>query len=117
MPVNLEIHRREKEDIVILDLKGRLIVGEPATRLRETINKEAAAGCNKIILNLEEVDYIDSTGLGELVSGYRLVKSEGGEIKLLNLNKKVTDLLQITKLYTVFDIHNQEAQAVSSFHS
>jgi anti-sigma B factor antagonist len=68
-------------------------------------------------MNLAGINYIDSTGLGELVSGYRLIKSEGGELKLLNLNKKVTDLLQITKLYTVFDIHSQEAQAVASFHS
>ena len=68
-------------------------------------------------MNLAGIEYIDSTGLGELVSAYRLVKSEGGELKLLNLNKKVTDLLQITKLYTVFDIHSQEAQAVASFHS
>jgi anti-sigma B factor antagonist len=71
----------------------------------------------KIVLNLGEITYIDSSGLGELVSGYRFVKSEGGEIKLLNLNKKVTDLLQITRLYTVFDIHNQEAQAVASFQA
>jgi anti-sigma B factor antagonist len=68
-------------------------------------------------MNMAGIVYIDSTGLGELVSGYRLVKSEGGELKLLNLSKKVTDLLQITRLYTVFDIHNQEAQAVASFHS
>jgi anti-sigma B factor antagonist len=64
---------------------------------------------------LASISYLDSTGLGELVSGYRLVKSNGGELKLLNLNKKVTDLLQVTKLYTVFDIHNDEAQAVASF--
>ena len=78
--------------------------------------KNSATGHKKILMNLGGINYIDSTGLGELVSGYRLVKSEGGELKLLNLNKKVTDLLQITKLYTVFDIHNQEAQAVASFH-
>jgi anti-sigma B factor antagonist len=69
------------------------------------------------VLNLAGITYIDSTGLGELVSGYRLMKSEDGEIKLLNLNQKVSDLLQITKLYTVFDIHSQEAQAIASFHS
>jgi anti-sigma B factor antagonist len=63
------------------------------------------------------VNYVDSTGLGELVSAYRLIKSEGGELKLLGINKKVTDLLQITKLYTVFDIHNDEGQAIASFHS
>jgi anti-sigma B factor antagonist len=67
-------------------------------------------------MNLAGINYIDSTGLGELVSGYRMVKSGGGEIKLLNLNKKVADLLEITKLYTVFDIHSQEARAVASFH-
>jgi len=68
-------------------------------------------------MNLAGINYIDSTGLGELVSGYRMIKSQGGELKLLNLNQKVADLLEITKLYTVFDIHRQEAEAVASFHS
>ena len=108
---------REVGDVTLIDMDGRITLGEGSALLRDLIRENLAKGRKKIVLNLGGVLYIDSTGLGELVSGYRLIKSEGGEIKLLNLNKKVTDLLQITKLYTVFDIHNQEAQAVASFHS
>ena len=102
---------------MVIDMDGRITLGEGSTLLRDLIRKHLASGHKKIVINLAGINYIDSTGLGELVSGYRLVKSEGGEIKLLNLNKKVSDLLQITKLYTVFDIHTQEAQAVASFQS
>ena len=109
--------RREVGDVTVIDMDGRLTLGEGSSLLRDLIRENLGKGRKKIIMNLAGVNYIDSTGLGELVSGYRLVKSEGGEIKLLNLNKKVTDLLQITKLYTVFDIHTQETQAVTSFHS
>ena len=115
MPVNLEIHRREKEGVVILDLKGRLIVGEPATRLRETITKEAAAGCNRIILNLEEVDYIDSTGLGGMVICYTTLQKGGGTLKLLKLNRRNIELLLLTKLSTVFELFADEQDAINSF--
>jgi anti-sigma B factor antagonist len=108
---------REVGDVTIIDMDGRITLGEGSTLLRDLIVQCLSTKHLKIIMNLAGINYIDSTGLGELVSGYRLVKSQGGELKLLNLNKKVTDLLQITKLYTVFDIHNQEAQAVASFHS
>ena len=108
---------REVGDVTVIDMDGRVTLGEGSALLRDLIRENLAKGRKKIVMNLAGVNYIDSTGLGELVSGYRLIKSEGGEIKLLNLNKKVTDLLQITKLYTVFDVHNQEAQAVASFHS
>jgi anti-sigma B factor antagonist len=108
---------REVGDVRVIDMDGRVTLGEGSALLRDLIHESLAKGRKKIIINMAGIVYIDSTGLGELVSGYRLVKSEGGELKLLNLNKKVTDLLQITKLYTVFDIHNQEAQAVASFHS
>jgi anti-sigma B factor antagonist len=108
--------RREVGDVTVIDMDGRITLGEGSSLLRDLIRENLGKGRKKIIMNLAGVNYIDSTGLGELVSGYRLVKSEGGEIKLLNLNKKVTDLLQITKLYTVFDIHTQETQAVTSFH-
>ncbi len=106
---------REVGDVTVIDMDGRITLGEGSALLRDLIRENLAKGHKKIVLNLAGITYIDSSGLGELVSGYRLVKSEGGELKLLNLNKKVTDLLQITKLYTVFDIHNQEAQAVASF--
>jgi anti-sigma B factor antagonist len=108
---------REVGDVTVIDMDGRITLGEGSSLLRDLVRENLAKGRKKIVMNLAAINYIDSTGLGELVSGYRLIKSAGGELKLLNLNKKVSDLLQITKLYTVFDIHNQEAQAVASFHS
>lgn len=106
---------RDVGDVTVIDMEGRITLGEGSSLLRDLIKENLSKGRKKIVMNLAGINYIDSTGLGELVSGYRLVKSEGGELKLLNLSKKVTDLLQITKLYTVFDIHNQESQAVGSF--
>src|SRR6204780_5911542 len=106
---------REVGDVTVIDMDGRITLGEGSALLRDLVREKLGTGHRKILMNLGGINYIDSTGLGELVSGYRLVKSEGGELKLLNLNKKVTDLLQITKLYTVFDIHNHEAEAVASF--
>jgi anti-sigma B factor antagonist len=108
---------REIGDVTLIDMDGRITLGEGSALLRDLVAANLAKGRRKIVMNLAGINYIDSTGLGELVSGYRLVKSEGGELKLLNLNKKVSDLLQITKLYTVFDIHNQEDRAVASFQS
>lgn len=106
---------REVGDVTVIDMDGRITLGEGSALLRDLIRENLAKGQRNILLNLAGINYIDSSGLGELVSGYRLIKSEGGEVKLLNLNKKVTDLLQITKLYTVFDIHTQEHQALASF--
>jgi anti-sigma B factor antagonist len=106
---------RDIGDVTVIDMEGRITLGEGSALLRDLIKEKLSKGRKKIVMNLAGINYIDSTGLGELVSGYRLVKSEGGELKLLNLTKKVTDLLQITKLYTVFDIHSQESQAVGSF--
>jgi anti-sigma B factor antagonist len=108
---------REVGDVTVIDMEGRITLGEGSSLLRDLVREKVGKGRKKIVMNLAGVVYIDSTGLGELVSGYRLVKSEGGELKLLNLPKKVTDLLQITKLYNVFDIHNQESQAVGSFRN
>lgn len=107
---------REFGEVTVIDMEGRITLGEGGSLLRDLIHENLGRGRKKIVMNLGGISYIDSTGLGELVSGYRLVREQGGELKLLNLNKKVTDLLQITKLYTVFDIHNQESQAVASFH-
>ena len=106
---------REVGNVTVIDMDGRITLGEGSALLRDLIRENLAKGQRNILLNLAGINYIDSSGLGELVSGYRLIKSEGGEVKLLNLNKKVTDLLQITKLYTVFDIHTQEHQALASF--
>jgi anti-sigma B factor antagonist len=107
---------REVGGVSVIDMDGRITLGEGGNLLRDLIAERLGAGQKKIVMNLAGINYIDSTGLGELVSSYRQVKSQGGELKLLNLNKKVSDLLQITKLYTVFDIHNDESQAVASFH-
>ena len=107
---------REVGGVTVIDMDGRITLGEGSNLLRDLIGEKLDSGHKKIVMNLAGINYMDSTGLGELVSGYRQVKSQGGELKLLNLNKKVSDLLQITKLYTVFDIHSDEAEAVASFH-
>jgi anti-sigma B factor antagonist len=98
-----------------VDLSGRITLGEGSTVLRDTVRELLGRGQKKILLNLGDVTYIDSSGIGELVSGFTTVANQGGSLKLLNLTKKVHDLLQITKLYTVFEVHNEEAAAVRSF--
>ena len=106
---------REVGGVTLVDLSGKITLGEGGVTLREEVRKLLAAGQKKIVLNLAEVNYIDSSGLGELVSAYTAVKNAGGELKLLNLTSKVRDLLVITKLVTVFDVKDDEASAVSSF--
>jgi anti-sigma B factor antagonist len=106
---------REVGVITLVDLSGRISLGEGSALLRKTIRDLLDDGNNKILLNLGDVNYIDSSGIGELVSGFTAVRSRGGELKLLHLTKKVHDLLQITKLFTVFDVYTDEATAVRSF--
>ena len=106
---------REVGAITLVDLSGRIALGEGSALLRKTIRDLLDDGNNKILLNLGDVNYIDSSGIGELVSGFTAVRSRGGELKLLNLTKKVHDLLQITKLFTVFDVYTDEPTAVRSF--
>jgi len=113
--VSLEIQQREREGILILDLSGRITVGEEASRLRESLRELAAAGKTRIILNLEQVDYIDSTGLGALVVGYTSLRKAGGMLKLANLSRRNIELLIFTKLETVFEIFDSELDAVNSF--
>ena len=113
--MSLKATSREIDGVMVIDLDGRITLGDGSALLRDLIRENFNKGHKKLVLNLAAISYLDSTGLGELVSGYRLVKSQGGELKLLNLNKKVSDLLQVTKLYAVFDVHNVEAQAVASF--
>lgn len=113
--MNFEIHKREKEGITILDLNGRLIVGEPSVRLREIINQEVSQGRKRIILNLQEVDYIDSTGLGSMVICYTTLQKAGGTLKLLKLNRRNIELLLLTKLSTIFEIFAEEPDAINSF--
>jgi anti-sigma B factor antagonist len=111
----LDIQEREREGIVLLDLNGRLIVGEPVSSLREKVRELIDDGRFSIIMNLEEVDYIDSTGLGGLVISYTSVKKAGGALKILNLSKRNVELLILTKLTTVFEVFMDEQDAVNSF--
>jgi anti-sigma B factor antagonist len=113
--MSLDIQQREREGIIILDLKGRLVVGEPIAGLRERIRELSDSGRNNVILDLNEVDYIDSTGLGGLVISYTTLKKAGGALKVLNLSKRNIELLVLTKLSTVFEIFNDEQDAVNSF--
>ncbi len=113
--MSMQVHTRQVDGITVLDLGGRIVLGEGSVQLRDTIKELTAKGQKNILLNLGNVNYIDSSGLGELVSAYTTVKNTGGELKLLNLTKKVHDLLQITKLYTVFDVKDDEASAISAF--
>jgi anti-sigma B factor antagonist len=113
--MSLKSNARQVDGITILDLSGRITLGEGSVVLRDTIREVLGKGNKKILLNLGDVTYIDSSGIGELVSAFTAVRKEGGELKLLNLTKKVHDLLQITKLYTVFDIKDDEAAAVGAF--
>jgi anti-sigma B factor antagonist len=101
--------------VTVVDLSGRITLGEGSALLRKTIRGLLEDQRKKILLNLADVDYIDSSGIGELVSGFTGVKNQGGDLKLLQLTKRVRDLLQITKLYTVFDVFTDENSAVHSF--
>jgi|SRR5437879_3419831 len=113
--MSLKSSTRQVDGITVLDLSGRITLGEGSVILRDTIREILGKGEKKILLNLGDVTYIDSSGIGELVSAFTAVRKEGGELKLLNLTKKVHDLLQITKLYTVFDVKDDEAAAISSY--
>jgi anti-sigma B factor antagonist len=106
---------RQVDGVTIVDLSGRITLGEGSVVLRDTIKDLLSKGQKKILLNLGDVSYIDSSGIGELVSAFTSVRNQGGELKLLHLTKKVHDLLQITKLYTVFDVKDDEAQAIAAF--
>jgi anti-sigma B factor antagonist len=113
--VSLKITTREVDGVTILDVVGRITLGKETGMLRDKVGDLAAQGKKKILLNLAQVDYIDSTGVGELVGCFTTVRKGGGELKLLNLSQKVNDVLHVTKLYTVFDVKNDEFTAVKSF--
>ena len=113
--MSMKSSTRQVDGITIVDLSGRITLGEGSVILRDTVRDLVGKGSKKILLNLGDVTYIDSSGIGELVSAFTTVRNQGGELKLLNLTKKVHDLLQITKLYTVFDVKDDEAAAISSF--
>jgi len=113
--VTMKTSARQVAGVTIVDLSGRITLGEGSVVLRDTVKDLVGKGQKSIVLNLGDVTYIDSSGIGELVSAFTSVRNQGGELKLLNLTKKVRDLLQITKLYTVFDVKDDEASAVKSF--
>jgi anti-sigma B factor antagonist len=111
----LQATYRDAGAVTVLDLSGRITLGEGSALLRSTIRELLEDQRFRILVNLGDINYIDSSGIGELVSAYTAVKNRGGELKLLHLTKKVHDLLQITKLYTVFDVHSDEVAALRSF--
>ncbi len=113
--MSVKLSTRQVGDVSVVDVAGRITLGEGSSALRETLREMVGKNQKKILLNLGDVSYIDSSGIGELVSGFTTVTNSGGQLKLLNLNKRVKDLLQITKLYTVFDVHDDEAGAIRSF--
>ncbi len=113
--MSVKLNTRQVGDVSVVDVAGRITLGEGSSALRDLLREMVGKGEKKILLNLGDVSYIDSSGIGELVSGFTTVTNSGGQLKLLNLNKRVKDLLQITKLYTVFDVHEDEAGAVRSF--
>jgi anti-sigma B factor antagonist len=111
----MRVNVRQREGVTILDLKGKITIGVGDVALREAIHQALAAGANKILVNLEDVSTIDSSGVGELVSAYTTVTNRGGKLRLLNLPPKVADILQITQLITVFDVYEDEEEAIRSF--
>lgn len=114
---NLNITERRNNSIVILDLKGNIRLGEGSRELHDTIRRLVENGEKKILLNLADVSYIDSSGLGELVAGYTTLQKNAGEMKLLHLTRRITELMMITKLLTVFDVYENEEEAVGSFQT
>ncbi len=113
--MSVKLSSRQVGDVTVVDAAGRITLGEGARLFSDTIRDLAAKGSKKLLVNLSEVSYIDSSGIGEMVSSYTTITNHGGQLKLLGLSKKVKDLLQITKLYTVFEVFDDEAAAVRSF--
>jgi anti-sigma B factor antagonist len=113
--VSVKLSTRQVGDVTVIDAVGRITLGEGASTFRDTVKDLATKGHKKMLLNLSEVSYIDSSGIGELVSGFTTVTNHGGQLKLIGLTKRVKDLLQITKLYTVFEVFDDEAKAIRSF--
>ena len=113
--MSVKLITRQVGDVTVIDAVGRITLGEGSSTFREIVKDLVNKGNKKILLNLAEVSYIDSSGIGELVSGFTSVSNAGGSLKLLKLTKRIQDLLQITKLYTVFEVFDDEAAAVRSF--
>jgi anti-sigma B factor antagonist len=113
--MSVKLTNRQVGDVTVIDVAGRITLGEGSSTLRDALRDLVKSDHKKILLNLKDVTYIDSSGIGELVSAYTTITNQGGYLKLLSLTHRVKDLLQITKLYTVFDVHEDEAHAVRSF--
>ena len=113
--MSVKLTTRQVGDVTVIDAVGRITLGEGSSTFRDSIRDLVAQNHKKLLLNLGEVSYIDSSGIGEMVSSFTTVTNHGGQLKLLNLTKRVKDLLQITKLYTVFEVHDDEAAAIRSF--
>jgi anti-sigma B factor antagonist len=113
--VSLKLSVRQVGDVAVIDATGRMTLGEGSSDFRDKIKELTAAGNKKILVNLADVNYIDSSGIGELVASFTSTSNAGGSLKLLSLTKRVQDLLQITKLYTVFEVFDDEAAAIRSF--
>jgi anti-sigma B factor antagonist len=111
----MKIEKRKKGNVVILDLKGKILIGDGIDVLRDAINNTINEQETKVLLNFAEVPYLDSTGLGEVVRSYTSIKKAGGVVKIVNLTNKVKDLLSVTKLITVFDTFEDEDKAIESF--
>ena len=114
---HLTINERNAGNVTVLDLSGRITIGEGSVQLREAVRRLLEQGNKNLLIDLGGVDYVDSSGIGELVSCYTTTKNQGGHLKLLNLTKKIKDLLSITKLLTVFETYDDEAEALSSYSS
>ena len=115
--MSIKATTRQVRGVTIVDLSGQIKLGEGSSVFRDTVKDLLGKGRKNILLNLGDVNYIDSSGIGELVSAFTSVRNQGGELKLLHLTKKVHDLLQITKLYTVFHVLDDEGAAVAAFSS
>jgi anti-sigma B factor antagonist len=113
--MTIQVSTRLVEGIAIVDISGQLRLGEGTGKLREVVQQLAREGYRKILLNLAGVVHIDSSGIGELMMNYTTLRNQGGELKLMNLNKNVRNLLQVTRLYTVFDVHDDQASALKAF--
>jgi len=114
--VSMNASTRQIQDVTVVDLSGQIKLGEGSSVLRDTVKDLLAKGHKKILLNAAEITYIDSSGIGELISAFTSLRNQGGELKLLHLTKKFHDILQITKLYTVFDVRDDEAEAIAAFN-
>jgi anti-sigma B factor antagonist len=113
--MSIVVKTREANGVSILDVSGRITLGEGSSALRDAIRERSGKGHQKILINLSDVSYMDSSGMGMLVSGFATVTNQGGQLKLMNVTNRVKDLLLITKLYTVFEVYDDERSALRSF--